>query len=133
MIETASLNTEELSEYCRRKGLYPEQIERWKKGAIRGTETSAGKTKAEKRELEQERKKSCQLAKELRRKEKALPEAAALLVLPKKAQVIWGGRRGRMIESSDRLEIINLVSEAVVAGASRSKSCEVLDISVRTL
>jgi hypothetical protein len=36
-------------------------------------------------------KKKCQdLEKELRRKEKALAEAAALLVLRKKAQAIWG-------------------------------------------
>ena len=30
IIETAALNKTELGEYCRRKGLYPEQIERWK-------------------------------------------------------------------------------------------------------
>jgi len=45
---------------------------------------------AEHRELQQERKKTRKLEKELRRKEKALAEAAALLVLQKKAQAIWG-------------------------------------------
>jgi transposase len=40
--------------------------------------------------LAAERKKSRALEKELRRKEKALAEAAALLTLSKKAQAIWG-------------------------------------------
>ncbi len=34
VIETAALNEQGLSEYCRKKGLYPEQIARWKEGAI---------------------------------------------------------------------------------------------------
>ncbi|MFO7954332.1 MAG: hypothetical protein R6U45_06005, partial [Thioalkalivibrio sp.] len=37
IIETAPLNEEALSEYCRRKGLYPEQIERWKEAAMAGS------------------------------------------------------------------------------------------------
>ena len=42
-------------------------------------------------ELKQEKSRSLQLEKELRRKESALAETAALLVLRKKAHVIWGG------------------------------------------
>ena len=42
------------------------------------------------RELREERKQKEKLAKELHRKEKALAEAAALLVLRKKADAIWG-------------------------------------------
>ena len=34
LIETANLNEHELSEYCRTKGLYPEQIKEWTKAAI---------------------------------------------------------------------------------------------------
>jgi hypothetical protein len=45
---------------------------------------------AERRQLQTERKKSRRLEKELRRKDKALAEAAALLVLQKKVQAIWG-------------------------------------------
>jgi len=90
IIETASLNEQELSEYCRKKGLYVEQIERWKEAATVSNESSEKLTKAERRELQQFKKKSRKLEKELRRKEKALAEAAALLVLQKKAQAIWG-------------------------------------------
>lgn len=90
LIETASMNEQELSEYCRRKGLYAEQIIRWKEAAIAGNESNARLTKAGRQDLQKERKKSRRLEKELNRKEKALAETAALLVLKKKAQAIWG-------------------------------------------
>jgi len=79
-----------LADYCRRKGLYIEQVTRWREAAIAGAETQRPVSAAERRELQQERKKTRKLEKELRRKEKALAETAALLVLQKKAQAIWG-------------------------------------------
>lgn len=90
IIETASLNEQALSEYCRQKGLYPEQIERWKEMAISGADNHQQLSRAEKKQFQAEKQKSKKLEKELRRKEKALAEAAALLVLKKKAQAIWG-------------------------------------------
>ena len=91
VIETAALNEEELAEYCRRKGLYVEQVARWREAAIAGADTLRPLSAGERRELQQERKKTRKLEKELKRKEKALAEAAALLVLEKKAQAVWGG------------------------------------------
>jgi transposase len=90
VIEAAALNEEELAEYCRQKGLYVEQIVRWREAAAAGAETQRPLSATERRELQQERKKSRKLAKELRRKDRALAETAALLVLQKKAQEIWG-------------------------------------------
>jgi transposase len=90
VIETAPLTEHQLAEYCRRKGLYAEQVERWKEAALSGYTVVEKLTTAERRELQQSRKKSRQLEKELKRKEKALAEAAALLILQKKAQAIWG-------------------------------------------
>ncbi len=90
VIETAAFNEEQLSAYCRRKGLYPEQITRWKEAAIDGNESSRPLTKAEMQALKRDRKKIRRLEKELSRKDKALAEAAALLILQKKAQAIWG-------------------------------------------
>jgi hypothetical protein len=37
VIETAALNEQQMSEYCRRKGLYPEQVQRWREAAAAGT------------------------------------------------------------------------------------------------
>lgn len=90
VIETASLNEQELSEYCRKKGLYPEQIERWKEMAALGNESSDRFTKKERQELQRLKNRNRKAEKELRRKDKALAEAAALLVLQKKVQAIWG-------------------------------------------
>ncbi len=90
VIETAGLNEEELAAYCRRKGLYVEQVARWREAATAGAETLQPLSAEERRELQKERKKNRKLEKELRRKEKALAEAAALLILQKKVQAIWG-------------------------------------------
>ena len=81
LMETASLNEEELGQYCREKGLYPEQIEQWKEQAVSGFEKKTPKLPPSK-EIRQ-------LKKEIRRKDKALAEAAALLVLQKKLQTLW--------------------------------------------
>jgi|SRR5690554_2011667 len=90
VIETAALNEEELAAYCRRKGLYVEQIQRWRESACAGAGSDSPLSAEERRALQQERQKNRKLEKELKRKEKALAEAAALLVLQKKARAIWG-------------------------------------------
>jgi len=114
VIETAALNEQELAEYCRKKGFYVEQVTRWREAAVAGAETQRPLSATERRELQQARKKTHKLEKELRRKEKALAEVAALLVLQKKAQAIWGGRRGRLIVPQDRQMAIDLIEEVVV-------------------
>lgn len=93
VVETASMNETELAEYARKKGLYVEQIRSWKDACMNangGVAKEAARLNRELKESEKERKK---LEKELQRKEKALAEAAALLVLPKKAEAIWGAQR----------------------------------------
>jgi transposase-like protein len=88
VLETASMNEAELSEYCRRNGLYREQISAWRETCRSANTRVNSRVEREKgRQLSKEIK---QLKAELRRKEKALAEAAALLVLKKKAQAIWG-------------------------------------------
>jgi transposase len=92
VIETASLNEIDFGEYCRRKGIYPDQVIGWKN--IMKQSLSQSPSKAD-RELQQQQVKSIQkLRSELRRKEKALAEAAALLVLEKKIQSLWGEPEG---------------------------------------
>jgi len=83
---TASLNDIELGAYCRQHGLYGIQLKEWEKDFMKQS-TSENKYKAENAQL---RKKNLQLERELKRKEKALAEAAALIVLKKKAAKIWG-------------------------------------------
>ena len=90
VVETASMNETELAEYARKKGLYVEQIKAWKDACMNangGIAKEAARLNRELKDSEKERKK---LERELQRKEKALAEAAALLVLSKKANAIWG-------------------------------------------
>ena len=84
VLETASMNAEELSAYCRSKGLYAEQIARWKQACIAGASNAEADEKASRLKMARANKKIRNLEKELRRKEKALAESAALLVLQKK-------------------------------------------------
>lgn len=87
ILETASLNELELGEYCRRKGLYPEQIANWKSAFIQGVGPVA--SRAEREQMQQQARTIKQLQSELHRKDRALAEAAALLVLEKKVQALW--------------------------------------------
>jgi transposase len=52
VIETAALNEQQLSEYCRRKGLLSEQIERWREAAVAGAAGPARLSAAEQSELQ---------------------------------------------------------------------------------
>lgn len=84
------MNELELAEYCRKKGLYREQIEAWKRTCLQANGQVFDQSKQLNGALKGEQKRAKQLEKELQKKEKALAEAAALLLLRKKAQAIWG-------------------------------------------
>ena len=84
ILEYEKLNEEERGKYLRERGLHSIHIERWKEAIVEGLKSS----KLNKKDLREKRIK--ELEKELRRKDKALAETAALLVLKKKAQDIWG-------------------------------------------
>lgn len=90
VIESASLNEQEIAEYCRRKGIYPHQLEQWRKACEDANDWNRQANIKLKSEQRTNRKRIKGLEKELHRKEKALAEAAVLLVLQKKVQAIWG-------------------------------------------
>ena len=90
VLETARLNKAELATYCRQKGLYVEQIEAWKDACLNANGGIAQEAKELKKEVSNSKKEINKLSKDLRRKDAALAETAALLVLRKKAQAIWG-------------------------------------------
>lgn len=90
VVETAGLNEAQLSEYCRSKGLYPEQVKAWHEACVAGVSNEAGRRQAEQRQMRREKKRIKELERELRRKDKALAETAALLALRKKLNALWG-------------------------------------------
>jgi len=91
VIEFEGLEIERQGEYLRREGLHSEHIAGWKKSMEVGLESgSGGLTAANGSEWAADKKKIKELERDLSRKEKALAETAALLVLKKKADLIWG-------------------------------------------
>ena len=90
VIESAGLNEAELAEYCRKKGIYPEQLSQWRMACEKANDWDRENNRRLKVEQKDNRKRIRELERELQRKEKALAEAAALMVLRKKAEAIWG-------------------------------------------
>ena len=90
VLETAGLNEADLGEYCRRKGLFVEQITAWRQACQEANAHAAERTQEQREQGKTDRLRIKQLEKELLRKDKALAEAAALIILRKKVQAIWG-------------------------------------------
>src|SRR5512143_68027 len=87
LAEAQGLEGEPLGALLRREGLHLEQLEQWRQVAQSAlTEASGKPTAAERRQVAAAHKRVKELEKDLRRKEKALAEAAALLMLEKKLQ-----------------------------------------------
>ena len=88
VVACGALVDEALSEYCREKGVYPHQVNQWKLDFASGkSQEKKMVSRTEIKILKQENK---SLKKDLNRKDKALAETAALLVLQKKVNAIWG-------------------------------------------
>ncbi len=84
VIACGALDEATVNQFCRERGLYAHHVVQWKKDFIIGVTANEGRDaknlKGELRELK----------KELNRKDRALAETAALLVLQKKVSAIWG-------------------------------------------
>jgi len=90
VLETAALNEADLAAYCRQRGLYPEQIQAWRTACEQANDWERASSQRLGQATREEKKRVKALERDLARKEKALAEAAALLVLRKNAAAIWG-------------------------------------------
>ena len=90
IIESATMSESELSHYCREKGLYVEQLKRWKDECLTGFQSTKEQEKAARKETKSDKAEIKKLKRDLRYKDKALAETAALLVLRKKLDALWG-------------------------------------------
>ncbi|WP_246055089.1 IS3 family transposase [Paracoccus gahaiensis] len=133
VLETAALNEADLAEYCRKRGLYSAQVAAWRSACEQANDWDRSSMARIGQATKEEKKRVKDLERDLARKDRALAETAALLVLRKKAQANLGGRRGRMISTPHRQFATLLIEEAVTAGARRAPACAVLEISDRTL
>jgi transposase-like protein len=91
VVETAQMTESELAEYCRSKGVYPEQVKAWRDIAIASQDDNQQASIANQQQGRDYRKQIKRLERDLVRKEKALAEAAALLILQKKMRALWEG------------------------------------------
>jgi transposase len=83
VVETHGMPAEKVGEYLRRQGLHAEELEAWRTTATAAMAAPARKGSSEGKRIRE-------LEKEIRKKDKALAETAALLVLSKKARALWG-------------------------------------------
>lgn len=91
VVETSSMSEIELSEYCRAKGLFPEQVKQWREISIQAhAEPGNFNDAASAQQNKAQRKQIKRLERDVLRKDKALAEAAALLILQKKVRALWG-------------------------------------------
>ena len=88
MVATAALDEVQTSAWCREHGLYPSELERWRQGATEAL-AEPEEARAAPNETRADKKRIKELERELLRKERALAETAALLVLSKKLSAIF--------------------------------------------
>lgn len=88
VITTAALDETARNAWCREHGVYPQQLAQWRSSA---TQALAGpeEARASPQQTKDDRRRIKELERELRRKDKALAETAALLVLSKKVEAIF--------------------------------------------
>jgi transposase-like protein len=84
--ESHDLKDESLNVWCRERGLFAHDLTKWRSDFCA---PAAATSREESLELRQLRQTNQQLQRDLNRKDKALAEAAALLVLQKKYRALW--------------------------------------------
>jgi len=88
VIATAAMDEAARGAWCRAHGVYLQQLQRWRDGATQAL-ADPEEARASPQQTRQDRRRIKELERELRRKDKALAETAALLVLSKKVEAIF--------------------------------------------
>ena len=88
VIATAAMDETARSAWCREHGVYPQQLQQWRDNATQAL-AAPEEARASPQQTRQDKRRIAELERELRRKDKALAEAAALLVLSKKVDAIF--------------------------------------------
>ena len=91
VIATAAMDEAQLSAWCREQGVYPTELQQWKSDATAALAEST-EEQVTPQQAREDKKRIKELERDLKRKDKALAEAAALLVLSKQMEAIF--RRG---------------------------------------
>lgn len=100
--EAEGLGGEELGTFLRREGIYLAHLDQWKTEALEALKPMSNKKKVKSKKERDVAKRIKQLEAELKRKDAALAEAAALLLLSKKAEALWAEEGGDTASSKDK-------------------------------
>lgn len=90
VLETATMSQAEIAEYCRSKGIHTSQIDAWREACMQANDWERESNAQLKSATKAADKRTKKLERELLRKEKALAEAAALLILRGKLNALYG-------------------------------------------
>ena len=88
VLSTAPMDEASKSAWCRAQGVYPQDLEGWRQSATAALAEPMAKAVSPK-QSQQDKQRIKELERELLRKERALAETAALLVLSKKVAAIF--------------------------------------------
>jgi len=121
LLEIEGLTEEELGAYLRRRGLYEAQVRQWRAVVTEALDKAIGRPKVSP-EQRAHKKRIASLERELRRKDKALAETAALLVLKKKPWQ-FGGTGNRSLSPK---QIVPRLADKGVYIASESTTYRIL-------
>lgn len=97
VVEASRLSDDKLGEFLRREGLHEAQVTEWRTSAEASFVDAGRSTRPS-----TESKRIKELERELLRKDRALAEAAALLILQKKVAAIWGAKDDATSNRSER-------------------------------
>ncbi len=100
VVESDDLSGEDLGAFCRREGVHESELEEWRTATAEALGPARKRAKAKKTKAETKRIRH--LERDLRRKEKALAEVSALLILKKKVDALWGDEDDDMDEESEK-------------------------------
>lgn len=87
VIATAAMEEAQRSAWCRQNGVYPTQLQQWQENATAAL-SEVAEERVSLRHTRDARKRIKELERDLRRKDRALAETTALLVLSKKFEAI---------------------------------------------
>ncbi len=93
VITTAAMDDASRSAWCRENGVYAQQLQQWRDSATQAL-AAPEEARASPSQTKEDRRRIKELEREVRRKDKALAETAALLVLSKKAEAIFNRNKG---------------------------------------
>ena len=93
VIATAAMDESARSAWCREYGVYPQQLHQWRENAMQAL-AEPEEARASPQQTKQDRRRIKELEREVRRKDRALAETAALLVLSRKLEAVFNKDRG---------------------------------------